>query len=158
MFCKKGILRNSAKFTGKHLCQRLFFNKVGEIWYSIFFHRTLLVACHRPTTLLNNIFRHSCFSVNFEKFDSSPFSQNTSGGCFWITKKMLIQAFSDTPNLIYNIHKKTQKIYCKRFEPIPCLFSGNIFDYDWILYGTSHRVSTQTSYLPRFFHISFVDG
>ena len=31
VFCKKGILRNVAKFTGKHLCQRLLFNKVGEI-------------------------------------------------------------------------------------------------------------------------------
>ena len=26
-FVKKGVLRNLAKFTGKHLCQRLFFNK-----------------------------------------------------------------------------------------------------------------------------------
>ena len=24
VFCKKGVLRNVAKFTGKHLCQRLF--------------------------------------------------------------------------------------------------------------------------------------
>ena len=29
MFCKKGVLRNFAKFTGKHLYQRLFFNKVA---------------------------------------------------------------------------------------------------------------------------------
>ena len=29
VFYKKGILRNFAKFTGKHLCQRLFFNKVS---------------------------------------------------------------------------------------------------------------------------------
>ena len=28
MFCKKGVLRNLAKFTGKHLWQSLFFNKV----------------------------------------------------------------------------------------------------------------------------------
>ena len=26
-FCKKGVLENFAKFAGKHLCQRLFFNK-----------------------------------------------------------------------------------------------------------------------------------
>ena len=65
------------------------------------------------------------------------FSQNTSGGCFWISKKMLLQTFSVTPKWIYNIHKKIQKIYCKRFERIPCLFSSNIFNYDWIPYGTS---------------------
>ena len=27
VFCKKGALRNFTKFTGKHLCQSLFFNK-----------------------------------------------------------------------------------------------------------------------------------
>ena len=27
MFCEKGVLKNFAKFTGKHLCQGLFFNK-----------------------------------------------------------------------------------------------------------------------------------
>ena len=29
VFCKNGVLRNFAKFTGKHLCQSLFFNKVA---------------------------------------------------------------------------------------------------------------------------------
>ena len=28
MFCKNDVLRKFAKFTGKHLCQSLFFNKV----------------------------------------------------------------------------------------------------------------------------------
>ena len=28
VFCKNDVLRNFAKFTGKHLCQSLFFNKV----------------------------------------------------------------------------------------------------------------------------------
>ena len=28
-FCENGVLRNFAKFTGKHLCQSLFFNKVA---------------------------------------------------------------------------------------------------------------------------------
>ena len=28
MFCKKGVLRNFSEFTGKHLCQSIFFNKV----------------------------------------------------------------------------------------------------------------------------------
>ena len=32
VFCKKGILENFAKFTGKHLCQSLFFNKVAGLW------------------------------------------------------------------------------------------------------------------------------
>ena len=31
VFCKKGVLRNFAKFTGKHLCQSLFLNKIAGL-------------------------------------------------------------------------------------------------------------------------------
>ena len=31
VFCKKGVLRNFLEFTGKHLCQSLFFNKVAGL-------------------------------------------------------------------------------------------------------------------------------
>ena len=31
MLCKKGVLKSFAKFTGKHLCQGLFFNKVAAL-------------------------------------------------------------------------------------------------------------------------------
>ena len=67
VFCKKGVLTNFAKFTGKHLCQRLFFNKVAGL---------------RPSTLLKKRLWHRCFPVNLAKFLRTPFSQNTSGGCF----------------------------------------------------------------------------
>ena len=61
---KKGVLRNSTKFTGKHLCQRLFFNKVAGL---------------RPATLLKKSLWHRCFPVNFVEFLRTPFLQNTSG-------------------------------------------------------------------------------
>ena len=55
MFCKKGALRNFAKFTGKYLCQSLVFDKVAslreiseidfyEISKNTFFYRTPPVA------------------------------------------------------------------------------------------------------------------
>ena len=31
MFCEKDVLRNFVKFTGKYLCQGLFFNKVAGL-------------------------------------------------------------------------------------------------------------------------------
>ena len=31
VFCRKGVLKNVAKFRGKHLCQSLFFNKVAGL-------------------------------------------------------------------------------------------------------------------------------
>ena len=52
----KGVLRDFKKFTGKHLCQSLFFDKVAglRLW-------------------------HRCFIVNFAKCLRKPFLQNTSG-------------------------------------------------------------------------------
>ena len=49
VFCKKGVLRNFTKFTGKHLCQSLFLTSLKK------------TLCHR------------CFPVNFAKFLRTPF-------------------------------------------------------------------------------------
>ena len=64
VFCKKSVLKNFTKFTGKHLCQRLFFNKVAGL---------------RAATLLKKRHWQRCFPVNFTKFIRTPFLQNTSG-------------------------------------------------------------------------------
>ena len=39
---RKGVLRNFAKFTGKHLCQSLFFNKVAGLNFAKFLSTTFL--------------------------------------------------------------------------------------------------------------------
>ena len=36
VFCEKGVLRNFTKFTGKHLCQSLFFNKVAGLGLQLY--------------------------------------------------------------------------------------------------------------------------
>ena len=55
--CRKGVLGNLAKFTGKHLCQILFFNKVGGlISKNAFFYRTLPMAASE----LNMLFQCCC--------------------------------------------------------------------------------------------------
>ena len=51
------LFRNFAKFTGKHLCQSLFFNKVAVL---------------RPATLLKKRLCHKFFPVNFAKFLRKP--------------------------------------------------------------------------------------
>ena len=61
---REGVLRNFAKFLGKHLCQSVFFSKVAAL---------------RPATLLQQRLWHRCFPVNFAKFLRIPFLQNTSG-------------------------------------------------------------------------------
>ena len=57
-FVKKGVLRNFAKFTGKHLCHRLIFNDVAGL---------------RHATSLKKILWHRYFPVNFVKSLRAPF-------------------------------------------------------------------------------------
>ena len=47
VFCKKGVLRNFAEFTGKYLCQSLFFNKVAGLRPETLLKKrlTLLFSC-----------------------------------------------------------------------------------------------------------------
>ena len=52
------VLRNFAKFTGKHLCQSLFFNTVTGL---------------SPAILLKKRLWQRCFPVNFAKFLLTPF-------------------------------------------------------------------------------------
>ena len=63
-FYKKGFLRNFGKFTGKHLCQSLLFNKVWGI---------------RPAMLLKKKLWHRCFPVNYAKFLRSTFHRTPPG-------------------------------------------------------------------------------
>ena len=67
LFCNKGVLRNFAKFTGKHLYQSIFFDKVAGI---------------RPATLLKKRHWHRCFLVNFAKFLRTPSLTEHLGDCF----------------------------------------------------------------------------
>ena len=68
VFCEKGVLRNFAKFRGKHLCQSLFFNKVADLRPA-----TLLTKRLWHVTLLKKRLWHGCFPVNFAKFLWTPF-------------------------------------------------------------------------------------
>ena len=79
---RKGVLRNLAKFTGKHLCESLYLNKV--VGQSLYFNK---VAGLRPPTLLKKRFWHRYFPVNFAKFLRKLFLQNTSGRLLNVTAK-----------------------------------------------------------------------
>ena len=58
VFCKKGVLKNFAKLTGKHLCQSLFFNKVAD---------------PRLATFLKKRLWNRYFSVSFAKISRTLF-------------------------------------------------------------------------------------
>ena len=61
MFFKIGVLKNFANFTGKHPCQ------------------DLPQACN----FIKERLQYRCFPEIYAKFFRTPFSQNTSSGCFW---------------------------------------------------------------------------
>ena len=64
VFCEKGVLIDVKKFTGKHLCRSLFFNKLRGL---------------RPAILLKKRFSHGCFPMNFATSLRTPYLQKTSG-------------------------------------------------------------------------------
>ena len=74
VFCNKGALRNFAKFTGKHLCQSLFSNKVEKLNNRSRFNSKVLVSS------LNENTRRRRFSDRF--FTA------TASGCFYILQQM----------------------------------------------------------------------
>ena len=39
VFCKTRVLKKFTKFTGKHLCQSLFFNKVADLSLQLYLKR-----------------------------------------------------------------------------------------------------------------------
>ena len=65
VFCKKEVLENFEKFTGKHLCLSLFFNKVAGLGL-----------------LLKKRLWHRFFLWILQNFSGHLLLQNTSGGCF----------------------------------------------------------------------------
>ena len=75
MFCKNDVLRNFTRFTGKHLCQSLFFNKVNfikketlaQVFFCEFYEisKNTFFKEHLWTTASVN----SCFSIIFSIFN-----------------------------------------------------------------------------------------
>ena len=66
VFCIKSVLRNFAKFTGKHLCQSLFFNKIAGV---------------RPATLLKKVTLAHVFYCEFCEISKNTFFTEH----FWTT-------------------------------------------------------------------------
>ena len=64
----KGALRGFIRFTEKHLCQNLLFNKVAGL---------------RPETLLKKRLSHRCFPVNFADFLRISFYRKLPDDCFY---------------------------------------------------------------------------
>ena len=114
VFCKEGVLRKFAKFTGKRLCQSLFFNKVPGM---------------RPATLLKKILAQ-VFSCEFCEISKNTFSYRApTGGCFCITLEKFLLTFEIFKQIsitcLRNLKIKQEQIciICANFEQILLTFA-----------------------------------
>ena len=86
---KKGVLKNFTKFTGKHLCQSLFFNKVAGL---------------RPATLLKRDSGADVFSCEFwEIFKNTIFIEH-----LWMTAYVYSKWVINLENFSFNSSHKVQ--------------------------------------------------
>ena len=82
VFCKKGGLKNFTKFTRKHLCPSLFFNKVAGLskaWTRYSNAKLIKNISNLLVTLLRFCFRKQPKKLNFQRFLTS---KRPSGGYF----------------------------------------------------------------------------
>ena len=84
---RKGVLRNFPKFTRKHLCQVLFYNKA---------------AGPKPATLLKKRLWHRYFPMNIAKFPRTPFNRTPLNNCFSTIQHFL----AENPSKVLNGQQK----------------------------------------------------
>ena len=98
MFCEKVVRKNISKFTGKHLCQNLFFNKVASL-------RPAACTFIKKETLAQ------VFSYEFCEISKNTFSYRTPlGGCFRRSSPFLTKIDSYRSNSPKIYKNKTMKI------------------------------------------------
>ena len=102
MFYKKGVLANFAKFTGKYLCQSLFFNKTDAQHSHSYLRRTL------SKTITNEYFTDWIFSYLSEVERKSKFRRNS----FYRRKVAFYKDLTRSRNSFHG--KNSQKNTCAR--------------------------------------------
>ena len=114
MFCKKGVLRNFAKFTGKHLCQSLFLIKLqasGLQQACNFIKKKTLAqvfSCEFCEISKNTFFTEHLWTT------ASVFSRRSQpAACNTIKKETIIQVFScECWEVVYNSF--IAELFCSR--------------------------------------------
>ena len=101
---RKGVLRNFAKFTGKHLCQVVFYNKVAG-------------PQPDPATLLQKRLWHRCCSMNFATFPRTPFHRTPLNDFFSTIQHFL----AENPSKVLNRQQEHKRLTFHWFIISPSL-------------------------------------
>ena len=106
-------LKNFTKLAGKHLYLSLFIDKVAGL---------------RPAILLKKTLWHKCFPVNFAKFLSTLFLQNTSGRVL-LEILQLVHEIRSFPEVLYKrgVLKNFSKFTDKHKKQSSEVFSQKMF-------------------------------
>ena len=106
---KKCVLRNFTKFTGKHLCQSLFFNKL------IVFFLIVSFLSPEPCNFIKKETQAQVFSCQFCDISKNTFFYRTPlDDCFWHYKTPIIKPFEKVnlkKILIKKFFVKSRAIY-----------------------------------------------
>ena len=107
---RKGVLKNFAKFTGKHLCQSLFFNKVAGL---------------RLAILLKKRLWHRCLPLNFCKVSKNTFIEHLRKTASKCCRRFLFKEFSKvTPRALErNLGTWSMFLQSALGEPFQCQIS-----------------------------------
>ena len=106
MFCKKGVLRNLTKFTRKHLCQSLFFDKVAGLR-----RLNAAILCILPFIVLMFLTYQASEFNNWEKWEILL--------CFHHTQREVFFQIKFHPEMIFYLFHPGMKLTCKHkfFHP-----------------------------------------
>ena len=120
VFCKNGVLRNFAKFTGKHLRQSRFLNRVAGAKVAVAAWNFIK---KEPLALV--------FSSEFWEISKNTFFlQNTSGGCFCTSSFMYFTLIFSGCTSITSSKEGLKVCVYNFFQRKVVLLAINLFNHD----------------------------
>ena len=115
VFYEKGVLKNFVKYTRKHLCLGLFFNKASGLQKKEFLAQAF--SCEFYENFKNTFFKNEIlaqvlsFAVNFTKLLRTPVLQNTSG--------QLLKVWHSLLNVYQNFKRIKQESCSENVRKLP---------------------------------------
>ena len=108
MFFKIGVLKNVARFTGKHQCWSLFFIKLHAL---------------RACNVMKKRFRYRCFLVKLAKILGTPFFTEHLRWLLQLFSKLLFNPFHATGLSLYPLKTSENQVLEKDQwnDPLPYL-------------------------------------
>ena len=130
VFCRKGVLKNSANFTRKYLCQNLVFNKIAGL---------------RPAPFLKNRLWQRRFPVNFAKFLRAPFFIENLWWLLLVVTRVLQNGSFEKSRKILRKTQVPEFSFSKVPDSHPTALANPFLVLSWVLWTISEQLFWGTS-------------